>query len=72
MMSIASPLFQLPDWLKLPSLSRRSAATDPDESAADATRARQDFMMEMLDRHPESFSTDYSLQSMLSLYRDRF
>lgn len=71
MLSFAMPRFHLPDWLALAMASGRTGERST-EADQDADRARRDFMLEMLDRHPESFSSDQSVQSMLSLYRERF
>ena len=70
----ALPMFQLPAWLSLNGFVRWTSLPDTSESEADdeATRSRQQFILEMLDRHPESFANDHSMSSMLSLYRDRF
>ncbi len=75
MMSISSPLFRLPGWPSLSGLLRwifpplGPSTTEADE---DADRDRREFMLEMLDRHPDAFSSEFDVQSMLSLYRDRF
>ncbi|MCV2874128.1 hypothetical protein OEZ71_17660 [Defluviimonas sp. WL0050] len=71
MTTLASPLFDFAGWLRFSSTAR--PATPPaTEAEQDADRARRDFVLEMLDRHPEAFASDHSVQSMLSLYRERF
>ena len=71
MTTLASPLFSLFGWLRFSGTARQ--ATPPAaEAEQDADRNRRDFILEMLDLHPEAFASDHSVQSMLSLYRERF
>ncbi|OYX44497.1 MAG: hypothetical protein B7Z02_05190 [Rhodobacterales bacterium 32-67-9] len=74
MMSITSPRFRLPEWPSLSGLLRRVLPSFPpiNDADADADRARRDFVLDMLDRHPEAFASEFDVQGMLSLYRDRF
>lgn len=35
-------------------------------------RARRDFILEMMERHPSAFASEHDVQSMMRLYPDRF
>lgn len=71
MLTLASPLIFLSGLFRSSGTARRCqpAATQAEQ---DDNRARRDFMLEMLDRHPDAFASDHSVQSMLSFYSDRF
>ena len=71
MTTLASPLFGLTEWLRF-SGTAHPATPPASEAEQDADRARRDFVLEMLDLHPEAFASDHSVQSMMSLYRERF
>lgn len=71
MLTLVSPLMFLSDLFRSSSAARRGQPTAT-EAEQDDDRARRDFMLEMLDRHPEAFASDHSVRSMLSLYSDRF
>lgn len=44
----------------------------PDETLADQTRARRDFLREVITRNPDAFSSEADIQAMMSLYPGRF
>ncbi len=46
-------------------------ATPSDDSQEDS-RARRDFVLEMLDRNPDSFQSELDIQNMARLYRCKF
>lgn len=71
MTTLASPLIPLSGWLRF-SVTPHPVPPPATEAEQDADRARRDFMLEMLDLHPEAFASEHSVQSMLSLYRERF
>ena len=49
----------------------RKCATPPDDSQEDS-RAERDFILEMLDRHPDAFQSELDIQHMAHLYRSKF
>lgn len=38
----------------------------------DDSRARRDFLMDMLDRNPDAFASEHDVQSMIRLYPGHF
>lgn len=55
-------------WLKsLRHVDAPAARVTPDE-----TRARRDFIREMLDRHPGAMTSDTDVQAMMQVYPGRF
>ncbi len=52
-------------------VSSRDCET-PNHELHEDSRARRDFMLEMLDRNPEAFQSEFDVQNMARLYRCRF
>lgn len=44
----------------------------PSEAEQDEARNRRDFLMDMLDRHPDAFASEHDVQSMMRLYPGHF
>lgn len=55
-------------WLK----SLRSVETPATRVTPDETRARRDFVCEMLDRHPDAMTSETDVQTMMLIYPCRF
>lgn len=58
----------------LPALLGTSFRTRPVSPPCDTTdtRARLDFVREMLDRHPEAFASEHDLRAMMLLFPQHF
>ncbi|WP_433989345.1 hypothetical protein SuNHUV7_38750 (plasmid) [Pseudoseohaeicola sp. NH-UV-7] len=49
----------------------RNCATSTDDAQKDS-RAERDFILEMLDRNPEAFQSEFDIHSLARLYRCKF
>jgi hypothetical protein len=46
--------------------------TTPRDASREDSRARRDFILEMLDRNPDAFQSELDVQNMARLYRCKF
>jgi len=53
-------------------LSKVIGSTEDTEVRDQESRARRDFILEMMDAHPEAFQHEMDFQTMMSFYPSRF